>query len=377
MKPGCPFISRRQFLATTGLSLVAGLGGQALAATGKNKAHILPHEARFYEPLPDRFVQCTLCPRRCQVPPGQRGECGVRENRDGTYYSLVYGLPCALNVDPIEKKPLFHVYPGSKAFSIATAGCNIHCQFCQNWDISQSRPDDVVSMPASPEAIVATAQSRGARTIAYTYSEPTIFYEFMADCARAGKAAGIESVVITNGFISAPPQEQLFPLVKAIKIDLKAFTEKFYAGICQGALAPVLESLQRIKRSGTWLEIVVLLIPTLNDSPEELKRMTGWIVKTLGPDVPLHFTRFHPTYKLRHLPPTPPETLLMARQIALDAGCHFAYTGNVPGLEGENTLCPSCHKTVVRRYGLSSFENKITGQGKCGYCAASIPGVWS
>jgi len=335
-----------------------------------------PHEAAYYEKLGGKRIQCRLCPRACVVPDGGRGYCRVRENRGGTYYSLVYGRPCVTNIDPIEKKPFFHVYPGTKAYSIATVGCNLQCKFCQNWDISQASPEDVPTAYKSPKEIAAAASKAGVRTIAYTYSEPTVFYEYVADCARAGRDAGLESVVVSAGFISADPLKALVPLVKAIKIDLKAFTQSFYADTCDGQLQPVLDTLKRLSGSGVWYEIVVLLIPTLNDNADDVKRMSAWVVKELGPDVPVHFTRFHPEYKLRNLPPTPPQTLSKARQIAIGEGCHFAYTGNAPGLEGQETVCPSCKQTVVKRYGYTIQENKIKN-GKCGNCGAAIPGVWS
>jgi pyruvate formate lyase activating enzyme len=250
-----PGVTRRRFLELTGCGLAAGcLSTLADAIPGPAPDD---REALYYEPLADHRVQCRLCPRQCVINNDGRGYCGVRENRGGRLFSRVYGRPCAIHVDPIEKKPLFHVLPGERAFSLATVGCNIHCTFCQNWDISQARPEKVPAPYQSPDAIARAARESGARVIAYTYSEPTIFYEYLADCARAGREIGLSSVMISNGFIQADPQNALLPLLQAVKIDLKAFTEKFYADICDGALAPVLDSLQRIRRQGTWLEIVV------------------------------------------------------------------------------------------------------------------------
>jgi pyruvate formate lyase activating enzyme len=370
-------VTRRRFIELAGCGMAAACAPRLAVAETPGAPDSFPErEALYYSVLEGGGVQCRLCPRQCVIPDRQRGSCGVRENRGGRLFTLVYNRPCAGNTDPIEKKPLFHVLPGTQAYSIATAGCNIHCKFCQNWDISQVRPETIPTRSMNADAIVQAARDHGTRAIAYTYNEPTIFYEYLADCARAGNAAGLYSVMISNGYIQAEPQAALLPLLKAVKVDLKAFTEKFYAEICEGALAPVLDSLQRIHRHGTWLEIVVLLIPTLNDSVPELQRMTEWVVTQLGPDVPIHFTRFQPTYQLRGLPPTPSDTLLKARQIAIQAGCHFAYTGNVPGLEGQDTICPACKKTVVRRYGYQIRENRITG-GKCEFCGAVIPGVWS
>ena len=365
-------ISRRNFL-------VMGAATMACAWCRAGESPIFvpqsAHEALFYKRMDDGSVQCELCPRRCRVKDGLRGYCHVRENRGGKYYSLVYGRACTTNLDAIEKKPFFHVYPGTKAFSIATVGCNIHCKFCQNYDISQAKPEDISVPYRSPEEIAELAVSRGAKTLAFTYSEPTIFYEYMHDCARAAKERGVESVVVTNGFINDAPQQELFPLVKAIKIDLKAFTQSFYGQTCSGSLQPVLDTLKRLSQSGVWYEIVNLVIPTLNDNTEDIQRLSAWIVKELGPDVPIHFTRYTPMYRLKNLPPTPAETLLTARAIAMKEGCHFAYCGNQPGMEGEHTFCPSCKKAVVKRYGFSVTENNLE-TGKCKFCGTVIPGVW-
>jgi len=304
-----------------------------------------------------------------------RGYCGVRENRGGKYYTLVYGQTSVTNLDPIEKKPFFHVYPGTKAFSIATVGCNIHCKFCQNFDIAKASPEDLPTNHFSPEDIVEMALQQKAKTIAFTYNEPTIFYEYMHDCAQAAKKRNLDSVIVSNGFICDAPQRTLFPLVKAIKIDLKAFTQSFYGKTCEGVLQPVLDTLKRLSESGIWYEIVNLVIPTLNDNTQDIQRMAAWIVKELGPDVPLHFTRYTPMYRLKNLPPTPAETLLQARATAMKEGCHFVYCGNQPGLEGENTICPGCHKIVVKRYGFRILENNLAS-GKCPFCNRVIPGVW-
>lgn len=379
-------LSRRKFLAGAGIALASGcLHGCALgnadtdaktpeansksAASGNG-----PREASWYERLDDKKIRCMLCPRQCVVPSGKRGECGVRENRDGRYYTLVYGKPVAVHLDPIEKKPLLHVYPGTKAFSIATVGCNLKCKFCQNWEISQANPDDVHVPFVKPEDIARAAVKANAKTIAYTYSEPTVFYEYIVDCAKAGKDLGIESVMVSNGFIAEKSQKALFQLMKAIKIDLKAFTQDFYGNLCSGFLKPVLESLKRVAESEVWLEIVVLLIPTLNDNPDDLKRMAAWVVKELGPDVPLIFTRYHPAYKIRNIPATPAKTLHRAVAIAMGEGCHYVYGGNVPGMKSGNTYCPDCKSVVVDRYGYAILKNTT---GKCKKCGKQIPGVWN
>ena len=368
-------LNRRDFLKTAGIAAAACAVCRGSLAMETVNGEL--HEARFYEKLQKNIVRCGLCPWSCVVPDGKRGKCGVRENRGGTYYSLVYGRPCVVNNDPIEKKPFFHVYPGSRAYSIATVGCNIECKFCQNWDISQKRPEDAPVPYVSPEnlAKAAAASSPKCRAVAYTYSEPTIFTEYMIDCAKAAKDLGLGNVVVTNGFIADEPGKELCSLMTAIKIDFKGFTDKFYQEICAGQRQPVLDTLKRLAASGVWFEIVNLVIPRLNDNMDEIKRMSAWIVKELGPNVPVHFTRFHGAYKLTNLSDTPVATLTKAREIAMAEGCNFAYTGNAPGEGGENTYCPKCKSVMVDRYGMSATI-KDMAKGKCTKCGAAIPGVW-
>ncbi len=332
-------------------------------------------EAKYYEALEEKRIECRLCPRRCKVAPKERGYCGVRENRDGKYVTLVYGRACSANVDPIEKKPLFHFLPGAKALSIATAGCNMECKFCQNWEISQFRPEQINSFSLPPQTLVHEARSRGIESIAFTYSEPVIFYEYMLETARLAKEKGVKSVMISNGYIEKAPMDELCEQLSGVKIDLKAFTEKFYEEMCSGKLQPVLETLKLLKNRGIWFEIVVLIIPTLNDGADEITRMSEWIAKELGPDVPIHFSRFHPTYKVKNLPPTPVSTISRAREIALRTGLNYAYVGNVPGHEGESTYCPGCGKILIRRLGYG-VENVALRKGNCNYCKRPIPGVW-
>jgi len=366
-------ITRRQFIASLGVGAAACCAGELAWAANQPDGDL--HEAKFYEPLAGGRVRCTLCPRGCVVADKGRGYCRVRENRGGKYYTLVYGRPCSIHLDPIEKKPFFHVYPGTKAYSLATVGCNISCKFCQNWDISQANPEDVKVAFKGPKEIAGAAKKSGARTIAYTYSEPVVFCEYMTDCAAAGKKAGIESVMVSNGFITNEALKSVLPVLKAVKIDLKSFSQSFYADICEGQLQPVLDTLKRLAGSGVWYEIVVLLIPSLNDSADEIKRMSEWIVKELGVNVPIHFSRYHPMYKLRNIAPTPVATLHRARQTAVDAGINFVYVGNVPGEENQNTVCPSCKAMLIRRYQYSILENNIAA-GLCKKCKKSIPGVW-
>jgi pyruvate formate lyase activating enzyme len=256
-------------------------------------------------------------------------------------------------------------------------GCNIDCKFCQNWEISQANPDDRPVAFQSPADIIALAlkQKIKPKTIAYTYNEPTVFFEYMIDCARAARDAGLGNIVISNGYIAEKPLKELCKHITAMKVDLKAFSQQFYGKICNGRLNPVLDTLKRLSDSNVWFEIVVLLIPTLNDNKDELKRMAAWIVKELGPDVPLHFTRFHPQYKLKNIPPTPTRTFDKARQIAVAEGCNYVYGGNMPGIMGENTYCPKCRKLLVDRYGHSAISTAIQ-DGKCNDCKADIPGVW-
>ena len=334
------------------------------------------HEALHWESAGERRVKCLLCPRECTVADRERGTCGVRENDGGKYYTLVHSNPCALHNDPIEKKPLFHFRPGVKALSLATAGCNIECRFCQNWEISQFRPEQVRSVEASPEEIVRRARGLGSGAIAFTYSEPVVFYEYMRDICTAAEGTGIGRVMISNGYIKEKPFKELLGVLDGVKIDFKAFSESFYKDVCSAHLRPVLDSLVRVREAGVWLELVMLVIPTLNDSERELEAMSKWIVQRLGPDVPVHFTRFHGMYKLKNLPPTPVKTLERAREVAMNEGIRFAYAGNVPGHPGENTYCHSCKKTLITRSGYRIEENRIA-DGKCPDCETPVPGRWS
>lgn len=380
--------SRRDLLrwaiagGATGLLGRAGrlLAQQDAAGTGTlsgpKLVGVARHPAMFWEKLPQNRVRCTLCPRECEVADVERGYCGVRENQGGEYQTLVYGALCSANVDPIEKKPLFHYLPGTTAFSIATAGCNIECKFCQNWQISQFRPEQVESTVVPPERLVAACRSERSPTIAYTYSEPVVFYEYMHDTAALARQQGIGSVMISNGFIQEKPLRQLCKQLTGVKIDFKAFTEEFYVKWCSGRLKPVLRTLELLREIGIWFELVVLIVPTLNDSPEETRGMAQWVIKQLGPDVPMHFTRFHPTYRVTNLPPTPVETLDRCRRIALDAGVHYVYAGNVPTHPGENTYCHSCGRELIRRVGFRIAANNLQN-GCCPQCQTTIPGVWS
>jgi len=332
-------------------------------------------EARFWEKLPHRKIKCTLCPRECVIDDRERGYCGVRENRGGVYYTLVYSRVCAANIDPIEKKPFFHVLPGTLSFSIATAGCNVNCKMCQNWDISQVRPEQVRSIYMPPREVAALARQNQCATVSYTYTEPVIFYEYMMDTAEAARAAGVRNVVVTGGYITTDPLEELCKRVDAVKVDLKAFSEKFYREVVNGELKPVLQTLVTLRKRGTWTEIVYLVVPTLNDSDQEFRQLSRWVKTELGPDVPLHFTRFHPQYLLKNLPVTPVKTLERAKAIADAEGLHYVYLGNVPGHAGENTFCPKCRRLLIEREGFF-IRGLHLKQGRCPGCRQTIPGLW-
>ncbi len=373
-------MNRRSFLrgaAGAGLALGAGLPAvrlrPAASPAGPSPSQV---EARYYVKLPDREIECRLCPRSCRLGDKERGYCGVRENQGGAYYTLVYGKACTLNVDPIEKKPFFHVLPGTTALSMATAGCNVNCKFCQNWEISQVRPEQVDHFDLSPEAAAAKAVSSGCPSIAYTYSEPIVFFEYMYDTARQARSRGVRSLVVTGGYVNPGPLADLLGVVDAVKVDLKGFSEGFYKAYVRGALGPVLETVRAVAASKVWLEVVYLVIPTLNDRPEDLRAMARWLHDTAGPDVPVHFSRFHPMYLMKNLPPTPVSTLEAARETALAQGLRFVYIGNVPGHEAESTVCPGCRQTVIRRLGYAVDTSRLK-KGQCASCGTAIPGIWA
>jgi len=335
-------------------------------------------EALLYRPLENRAVRCELCAHRCKILPGQRGICQVRENRDGQLVSLVYGRLIAQHVDPIEKKPLFHLLPDSRAYSIATVGCNFSCRFCQNADIAQMPSDHqgaVVGRPVTPEAVVADARSKDCASIAYTYTEPTIFFEFALDVARQAHTAGLRNIFVTNGYMSTKALDMLLPVLDAANVDLKSFSEAFYRDVCGARLTPVKDTLIRMKKGGMLVEVTTLLIPGLNDSPEELQAIADFLAKDLGPETPWHISRFHPTYRMMDRAATPVKTLAMARDIGMAAGLRYVYMGNVPGSGGENTLCPDCGNIVINRFQYRSRTNLIDGN-HCAYCNQVIDGIF-
>jgi pyruvate formate lyase activating enzyme len=333
------------------------------------------HEGRWWDTLPDGRVHCYLCPRHCHIGEGQGGFCFIRVNRGGKLYTLGYGAPAAMQIDPIEKKPLNHFLPGTKVFSLGTAGCNMGCSFCQNWDISKSKQDQVRSIRVPPQDVPLLAREYDCPSIAFTYNEPTIWGEYVVDICRAAKAGGLKTIMVSNGYITREAFHDIYDHVDAANIDLKAFTDQFYGRVTLTHLQPVLDTLQWLKNeTNVWFEITNLLIPTLNDDPLETRRLADWIVDHLGPDVPLHFTAFHPDFRLRDKPPTPPETLHLARKIALEAGLRYVYEGNIPDGAGD-TYCPDCGTVLIRRDWHRILSNTLH-HGACPRCGQSIPGRW-
>jgi len=331
-------------------------------------------EARFWQNS-CAGVQCQLCPFGCFLPEGQRGICRVRMNCGNKLYTLVYAQPVAIHIDPIEKKPVYHMLPGSAIFSLATVGCNLRCKFCQNWEISQSYPEQAKGTFFSPREVVEAAIRTGCSAIAYTYSEPTVFFEYVLETSRLAKENGLKNVLVSAGYINPQPLKELVPYFDVVKIDLKGFNEKFYRQITGGHLQVVLDTLLELKRLGVFTEIVNLVVPTLNDNLEQIRQMCIWIKDNLGPDTPLFFSRFSPQYQLANLPSTPIETLEKARQIAREVGLHYVYLGNVPGHPGEDTYCPVCGSLLIDRYGYKILRNNIVGS-RCKFCGAKIPGIW-
>ena len=333
-------------------------------------------EAMLYTPLPGGEVRCNLCNHRCKIKEGERGICGVRENRDGKLYSLVYGKVVAEDIDPIEKKPLFNFLPGSRAFSIATVGCNFHCKHCQNFHISQyphEHGGEIIGQDRTPEEVVVATKGAGCETIAYTYTEPTVFYEFAYDTALLAQEEGIKNVFVSNGYMSADAARQLAPYLDAINIDLKVFTDKAYKDLCGARLKPVLKTIQLMKELDVWVEVTTLIIPGLNDGEQELRDIARF-VKSVGPEVPWHVSQFYPAYKLLDKPRTPVATLRRARKIGMEEGLRYVYVGNVPGEGGENTYCYACGTILIERYGLTLIRNRLQ-DGKCPECGTKIDGV--
>ncbi len=367
-------MNRRDFLKTAAFSPLIISGTARAAVQGTAPSY---HEALYYRKSggSGKKVDCLLCPRRCVLVDGQTGFCRARKNIAGKLYSLGYASPCAVHIDPVEKKPFFNVLPRTLAFSVASAGCNFRCKFCQNWQISQASPLETTNTTLSPDDLVAAAARKGCRSIAYTYTEPTNFYEYMFDTARLARKRGILNVSHSNGYINPEPLKALSKYMDAVNIDLKGFSSSFYNKLCEGELEPVLATIKTLKHSRVWVEVTNLVIQGYNDDEKTITDMCRWLAKEAGVDVPIHFSRFYPMYKLTGVPPTPVKTLERAREIAVSAGLNFPYIGNVPGHPGENTYCPKCKRLLIQRSGYNVLNIALKG-GKCPDCAAKIGGIW-
>ena len=330
-------------------------------------------EARFYEKLKGDLVRCTICPRRCVIKPGERGFCGTRENRDGRLYTLIYGEVSASAVDPIEKKPLFHFEPGSFTFSISTVGCSFKCPWCQNYHISQVLPEEYRTVKMEPEEVVSLAKRYNCPSISITYNEPIIWLEFVEDVGKVAKREGLEVVLVTNGYITLEALDAVASLIDAVNVDVKSFSDAFYRRYCKGDLESVLQAVVAMKEKGIHVETTTLLIPGLNDSDEELRALCKWHYENLGPDTPIHFSRFYPCYKMLYKEPTPVSTLQKAHDIAAEEGLKYIYVGNLPGNPGEHTYCPGCGEVVIKRFGFEIVDWRLDEQMRCPSCGTKIP----
>ncbi|MCU0589316.1 MAG: AmmeMemoRadiSam system radical SAM enzyme [Syntrophobacteraceae bacterium] len=381
-------ISRKQFLRLmTGSVCALGFGGlfnpgaegsapAGAPARAARLGFVRPEKSPWFSGLDGGMVRCELCPRQCELDRSQRSLCRVRENRDGEGHTLAYGNPVLIQEDPVERKPFFHVMPGSRALSISTAGCNLHCRFCEVWDMALVRPEEVHAYDLPPEAVIAHALAARVRSVSYGFGEPVVFYEYMSDVAHLARKAGLLNLVHTAGYIRPEPLKKLCTVLDAANVDLKSFDPAFYRNVVGGELEPVLTSLRIIREAGVHLEITQVVIPTLNDDMPIIRGMCQWIVKELGPDVPLHFARFYPLYKLSALPRTPVSTLSQARDTAINAGLRHVYVSRVTGHEGENTFCSGCGKIVIQRLGF--FVDRVELEnGACGHCGRRVPGLWS
>jgi pyruvate formate lyase activating enzyme len=386
-------LTRREFLKW---GTLAGLGlGLTASALPKGCSPVVPalpltptiaripsstprplHEMRFYRTLAEHHVQCEVCFRRCVIRPDRTGFCHNVQNVGGRCYSLAYGLPCALETDPIEKEPAFHMLPGATIFCIATASCNYRCKFCQNWEFAQATLSEVLNIPSTPQEVVAAALEQGCQAVSFTYNDPIVFYDYMFDIAQLAREKGLRSLLHTNGSLTPMAMEALLSVMDGIVVDLKGFTSEFYQRVAKAELMPVLDALEVVTRAGTHLELVHLIVPTLNDDPDDIQRMCKWTAEHLGNQVPVHFIRFFPAYKLQRLHPTPVETLEQAITIADDVGLQYVYIGNVPSHERNSTFCPNCRKRIIERAYFFVTSLDMEG-GKCRFCGHVIPGVWT
>ena len=383
-------LTRRDLLKAGIVCALSGVPCAAFAkwnpASGRNEKTITPDDAPaklwewsrevYFQKASGENVQCLTCPNLCLLPPNARSRCQSHVNKDGKLYTLVYGNPCAVHVDPIEKKPFYHFLPGTWSFSIGTTGCSFHCLNCQNWQISQVKPEEVRFYTLYPDEAAAMALEKNCRTIAFTYNEPTTAIEYALDTFRQARPKNVRGVWVSNGFVNRPPLLELCKHLSAARIDVKGFSEEMYATLNAGRLAPVLETLKTLKSEGVWLETIVLIVPTYTDRMEMVKGMCDWFLKNLGPDCPVHFLRFQPQYKLTHLPPTSVAFLEEARKTALAMGLHHVYVGNVPNPESNSTYCPGCKKMLINRVGFSVKENRMKN-GRCPDCNRKIAGVWA
>ena len=381
-------ITRNQFLKLCG----AGTLGYSLTGTGlcprpasartafssqvADRGFVNPQRSPWFKQLKGKDLECQLCPNQCRLEPGQRSICRVRENRDGRGYTLAFGNPALVQEDPVERKPFFHVVPGSRALSVSTAGCNLSCKFCQVWDMALVKPEQVHAYDMSPRDVVDQARSAGVRSVCFAYGEPVIFYEYMTHIARAAKEAGMLNLIHTGGYIRPAPLKELCRIIDAANVDLKGFDPAFYREYVGGEMKNVQETLVQMKKSGVHVEVTTIVIPTLNDHPRKISEMCSWIVRELGADTPLHFARFYPLYRLSGLPRTPVSTLDMAREKAMEAGLDYVYVAKVTGHEAENTFCPGCGEKIIGRLGFIVDQIRMSG-GQCDSCGRAVPGIWS
>ncbi len=369
-------MKRRGFLKT--LALSCGVARSSLIPQkGIADAGKLPLvEARFWKKNEDGSISCELCPNRCCISNHGRGRCKARTNQDGTLFSLVYGNLSTIAIDPIEKKPVFHVLPGSNSLSISAAGCVLSCRYCQNWQISQATPEEVCNIHITPAMLVDQALKMDCKSISYTYNEPTVFYEFMYDTAKIAQQKGLRNIMVSCGYINPEPLKQLLPLIDVIKVDLKGFSESFYHEVARGRLEPVKQTIANLAAAGKLMDIVCLIVPGLNDQETECNEMFKWLKDTAGENAAIFLSRFYPTFKLKNVAPTPVSKLEKLRQMALATGLKFVYLGNVPGHDGENTYCPKCGKLLIERLGYQIRQNLLKN-GCCSYCGEKIPGIWT
>ncbi|MBD3183157.1 AmmeMemoRadiSam system radical SAM enzyme [Candidatus Poribacteria bacterium] len=391
-------INRRQFIKKTITTAGLFIGANALFAPISSSAPLttiyrkksdpskkieaLPRklevtltEGKYYRTT-GPYIQCTLCPLFCVIPEGEAGICRVRINQGRKLYTMVYGQPCSVAFHPMEQGPIFHAFPGSRCIGLATAGCNLRCKYCQNWQMSQFDSEETDNYDLPPERVAILAREKRCHAVVFAYTEPVVSYEYTMDTALKAKESGLKTVLVTAGYVDTQPLKDLCECMDVVRIDLKSFSEKFYEDVVGGKLKPVLDAIKVTHDQDTWLEIVDPIVSGYNDSPEEIEQMSKWMVENIGPDVPMHFLKFFPAYKMRNFPPTPEETLDRCRKIAMDAGLNYVYLGNMPGNAGENTFCPNCEKLLIARVGYLGITEKNIADNKCKFCGHYIPGLW-